>query len=1436
MNKRIGESFFLGIGIDDYSKMSQFQKLDNPVFDVQLIAAVLENKYGFTTTCLLDDAATKAAIKETLYKILQQATVDDNVVIYYAGHGYRRENSRDGYWVPVDADSRAGFINNSEIFDEIRDSNARHILLVSDSCYSGTFITRTRAGSYDGALEELEMRPSRWVFTSGEETPVKDGAPGEGSPFSNTVHKFFDDNTKKIISAGQLFNAVSRELMPRIRQKPQFEVIESKQHKDGQMVFRLKEEYWPKQTTISEFTLLDIPLPDGYIIRTLSSVSSNRNAGANPSLFETTNAYLADLLKRHKRLVILGSAGAGKSAEIVHFAKTLRKDKAFLIPVYKRFNTYVDQAISSYLPEGWDKIQPTECLLILDGLDEIQPARFDEAVRKINAFSQSHPDISIIVTCRSNFYILPEGGQTGTLEGFEAFQLNDIGLNDIKTLVEKRYFFDGQAFLFAAHNAGLFGILQKPYFLRLIVSHYQRYGNFDNGKQGILESALDQYYEHDKQHFKLESLPTKTFVFSILEEIAFVMTMMGKNHLSEEELHQIFADRLPFDIWKFLTVFRIEPSFGYFTFEHNNIQEFFAARSLRKSSFESLLSAISIRLGSSNRIKPNWVNTVSFIVTDGNNKNAGMLIDWLVKHEPDLLVRFEPERVGEDRRVSIFKDIFNHFASRQSWLHSNKFTHNDLARFGAFTEILDFLLAVIDDTSSALPAKLNAVTILGCFNYVDFPHYKERVQLSLFKILDKEELSMRDIYTVLAALSSLSLNERDAIDNLLARIGKSRNQYLRAGLYAVLGTSDLLDDYVSVFLEGLQLNNKPGDANDREDFTLGDEDFYLEEGLKKLQQLASLKTVINRFIGDPILRLEVNSNHNMLQIVINKTIQLAEPEDSQLYDLMKRFYIETINDFNPEFAATLLPYFEKIHKREKLFDEILSDATMKSYEKMPLLRPLLNHHIIDNIIANTPKNFYNSQELYLIQQIMPEGQLKAFESAAKVSGNPLPALTARNWEQFHHERWQLCFDLQFRPSEFAAEVLSIFEKLQKDDITKEELTTLRRENYLLEKPTFSQASLNLVGLVMGQFDIVEKSAISMFLSNTNEFEELRIKNVYEYLNGTIRKYITVSDEQKNVIADWCNTKISNRGMVWAFVNSLGIAVLESVMLGLTLYYDFRHQPGIEKYTIIDALEKYVPVDSLRRKVAENLTLPGTHVAVWSSNASYAIRQNMTTSYPTILSRLEHVIADEYRWKAILEIWFTKTQNTTRLRSFIEIAQTPIMQRYAIELLFDSGKDREYVVKWLTERLTEAIVEDSEKEFAAGLLIKLNEEHGFDYLYAIITQQEENSVDFYKLNFSHYTQINSLHKLIHLLEISKEPRFQEDNFNNLGQRVSEALLAIGTSNEGNYLAVREAVLTLINQKKGYEYMEYNLQNMEEKLTLKNATDVGISAALKSYYQL
>src|SRR5262245_16965297 len=91
----LGKYYALVIGNAQYEHLPAVASAER---DANAMAALLRDDYGFQVTTLLN--ATNASILKTIYKLSQTVGENDNLVVYYAGHGKRDLRNRRGWWMP----------------------------------------------------------------------------------------------------------------------------------------------------------------------------------------------------------------------------------------------------------------------------------------------------------------------------------------------------------------------------------------------------------------------------------------------------------------------------------------------------------------------------------------------------------------------------------------------------------------------------------------------------------------------------------------------------------------------------------------------------------------------------------------------------------------------------------------------------------------------------------------------------------------------------------------------------------------------------------------------------------------------------------------------------------------------------------------------------------------------------------------------------------------------------------------------------------------------------------------------------------------------------------------------------------------------------------------------------------------------------------------
>lgn len=231
-----GKNYVLAIGIDNYK---EWPRLFNAVKDARDFVEVLLKQYQFEqghVHTLFDDEATESGIYEKLREIKKTIGPHDNLLIYYSGHGYYDQDFDEGSWVPIDAqpNKEARYISNANIIQRVNAIGCQHLLLVVDSCFSGSLVVRKRNAVID------ERFKSRRILASGRIESVNDGTPGKNSPFAEGVLTYLRKNTQPAVNTTSLIQYVKDFVAGKSNQSPVEGRINNSDDEGGEFVFRLR--------------------------------------------------------------------------------------------------------------------------------------------------------------------------------------------------------------------------------------------------------------------------------------------------------------------------------------------------------------------------------------------------------------------------------------------------------------------------------------------------------------------------------------------------------------------------------------------------------------------------------------------------------------------------------------------------------------------------------------------------------------------------------------------------------------------------------------------------------------------------------------------------------------------------------------------------------------------------------------------------------------------------------------------------------------------------------------------------------------------------------------------------------------------------------------------------------------------------------------------
>jgi filamentous hemagglutinin family protein len=220
------------VGIDNYVD-ERIPALENARRDADAVARILEDRLGYETIVVRD--AGREAMVGVLNKLALQTRPTDSVVVYYAGHGTVIDGTGQGYWIPATADAEKPetWLSNRDIARLLGGIRASQVVLISDSCFSGSLVGDKRLQSSTATdAQAILRRRSTLVMSSGGDEPVADGARNGHSPFANSLMGNLQglDNWR---AGGNVFERVLTEVTQRLPQTPRYGPARDSRYVEG---------------------------------------------------------------------------------------------------------------------------------------------------------------------------------------------------------------------------------------------------------------------------------------------------------------------------------------------------------------------------------------------------------------------------------------------------------------------------------------------------------------------------------------------------------------------------------------------------------------------------------------------------------------------------------------------------------------------------------------------------------------------------------------------------------------------------------------------------------------------------------------------------------------------------------------------------------------------------------------------------------------------------------------------------------------------------------------------------------------------------------------------------------------------------------------------------------------------------------------------------
>ncbi len=277
--------------------------LNEPQNDADNLTSLLVSKYYFKKEDIIRLVdPTRANIIDAIEQKRKSLTIDDNLLIFYAGHGYWDAGLKMGYWLPSDAkkESKSNWVSNSDLTLYLSAFESNHVLLVTDACFSGGIFKTRSIGDMEQGTKRLYELKSRKAITSGNLKEVPDN-----SVFMKFFLKELELNQSTFLTSDQLFAKIRPNILNNSSTEPLYGVIHNTGDEGGEFIF-----YNPNSNSIKSNENLELT----------NYLTSETKRSMNDVILEENK-----ILEKPKRVAIISfDNSSGKESEYGDLGGPLR--------------------------------------------------------------------------------------------------------------------------------------------------------------------------------------------------------------------------------------------------------------------------------------------------------------------------------------------------------------------------------------------------------------------------------------------------------------------------------------------------------------------------------------------------------------------------------------------------------------------------------------------------------------------------------------------------------------------------------------------------------------------------------------------------------------------------------------------------------------------------------------------------------------------------------------------------------------------------------------------------------------------------------------------------------------------------------------------------------------------------------------------------------
>lgn len=1207
----------------------------------------------------------------------------------------------------------------------------------------------------------------------------------------------------------------------------------------------IKEKEPPKEKALPKKKLY--PETENYITRYVSPARGDTDD------FGYELNTLAEVLEKEDRLTILGVAGSGKSVELAHLAHVHSNLGSDLIPIKVRLNVLTTQEIEDLLkieyPE-FEKVPEENLLILLDALDEVHADYIDIASSKIEILSKKYPKAKIVVTCRNNFYITETDKRSAKLEGFSSYLIRPLQYASIHGYLKDRIDVKPEDFIEDLRKKKFYDLLYSPFYLVNLVEFYEAKKEIPNSKKTVFEHLITQRIEKDFEKFANSGINIQDHNHKVqvsIRELAAIAESLGRNYLDEKsEVQPLVPDHKLLEIIKRTFLFNKSTEADRWEFEHNNFQEFLAARFLSDISFEEIQQFVSFS-PDFKKVKPSWLNTVSFLFSllEPGQDTYEKLTAWIMDVEPDILVRFEKDKLELKTRERLFREIYDDYESKQIIIRNEKFETEDLAIFVSdSTEIIEYLLEKVEHSSDKLVVT-EALRILHYFKHIS--NYSDKIREVLETKLCGSELSDEIKYACFNALAKLGIGDEELTSNIIKSNDFDSSQYLRAGVYRYLKSSNHYEKHLPLFLrgieliEGIRVTRNGQSKNERPH--LSDEKYALEAVLKKIESPENVKAFFEWAAAceDPS-RLE-GIFFEQVGKMLGKAAELFD-NNPELFDSALKLLSPFSRRYHRELSKDFHNFFNKTNTQLKAF-KILYEGWQKEensgFELTYGMATVCNEGCLQFLVKEINEGRFTEPRTWQFRNVLGMDGRRDMsdlyhQELLKIDHEKY-SFKIVDREALRKARRKRDVELLFSKQDFLAETKKLFKEESKTEgrLTWEELFDWKKKNFNDDEMSNHIVVETLRDYARGK-KYVDLMEIEDLVADEKRWLWFQLHEIVQFDQN--EQDFEYSNEAREFVTAWVHSELKMANFSTAieyrkqnryhyryselfisfFIQRLDIEVDEEVYLDLLSVQCYllpvkrtktnqENDTEERKPNSFDFVVTKIGQEKVVNRVLESLRAGDLVPAVKQSHYQFCEDFKVSEAAPLILAEIFNEDWDDYDQRTFITQYtelgadltklievFDRLGKESRLHTANKLAEAqyyPVIKK--IEELVQDEDDEEMIFRYI------------------DILGTIDKTTGFALLKDWILRNKRLPE-----HFSRFNPVNagSIDDLIEIFEDALVNDYGTSPWSNRNDYVV-ALIEKGSEDEASYIRVRDQLNQWLGKYEDLKFLHYQIQSLEQK---------------------